>query len=232
MFNSLSQFYTSDMWRNFRAGLIAKRINPADGVLYDEITGQPLIKSYDIVAHHKIPLTMQNVNDFSISLNPENIILISQKTHNAEHKRFGYTTQRKVYYVYGAPGSGKTTFVKETKGNSDLVVDMDDIWQCVTGGRRYDKPNALKTPAFAVRDCLLDCIRTRAGNWERAFVIAGGAVKSIRTRQIESLGAEDIFINTDKETCLKRLAGDTTRTADQKKEWKQYINQWFDDYTE
>lgn len=231
-FNSLAEFYNSKEWRSFRAGLIHERVNPADGVLYCQHSGKPLINAYDIVAHHIKPLTMANVNDFSISLNPENILLVSQQAHNEIHSRFGYTAQRKVYYVYGAPCSGKTTFVNNIKGNSDLIVDMDNIWQCITNGERYDKPNALKTNAFALRDCLLDMVKTRAGKWERAFIITGGAVKSERERQIALYGAEPIYIGTDRETCLKRLYGDCERSESQKKEWEKYIDRWFNDYTE
>lgn len=229
MFNTLSQFYNSTEWRSFRQMLINERINKEDGILYDELNGQPLLKSYDIVLHHKTPLTLENVNDYSISLNPENIMIVSQRSHNEIHARFGYVAERKVYYVYGASCSGKTTFVESVKGNSDLVVDMDNIWQCITGGSRYEKPNALKTNAFMIRDCLLDQVKTRAGKWERAFVIEGGALKGERERKLTLLGAEAIFIDTDKETCLKRLANDNKRKN--KEQWAKYIEQWFNDYT-
>lgn len=230
MFTSLSQFYNSDEWRKFRLLLIAERTNKTDGILYCEHSGQPLINSYDIVLHHIQPLTLQNVNDYSISLNPANIMIVSQRSHNEIHKRFGYCTERKVYLVYGSPCSGKTTFVNEIKGNSDLIIDMDNIWQCITGGARYEKPNALKTNAFIVRDALYDSVKTRAGKWERAFIIAGMPIKSDRERLINVLGAEPIFIDTDKETCLQRLATDKTRTQAQRQEWEQYINKWFEDY--
>jgi shikimate kinase len=175
---------------------------------------------------------MANVNDYSISLNPENIQIVNQRSHNEIHARFGYCTQRKVYLVYGAPCSGKTSFVNRVKGNSDLVVDMDNIWQCITGGNRYDKPNALKTNAFMLRDTLYDSIKTRAGKWERAYVITGGAVKADRERLRDSLGAEAIFIEEDKETCLQRLASDNNRTIEQKRSWISYIEKWFTDYQE
>ena len=74
--------------------LIHQRTKP-DGVLYDELNGQPLIKAYDIIAHHKQQLTVQNVNDYSISLNPDNIMLVSMRSHNEIHKRFGYAQGRK-----------------------------------------------------------------------------------------------------------------------------------------
>lgn len=232
MFSSLSEFYNSKIWRDFRQRIIAERTNKDDGILYDEFNGQPLTNSYDIVLHHIQPLTMQNVNDYAISLNPANIQVVSHRSHNEIHKRFGFCTERKVYYIYGPPCSGKNTFVDKIKGNSDIVVDMDNIWQCITGGVRYDKPPALKTNAFILRDCLLDMIKTRAGKWERAFVIEGGAVKAERSRKIAALGAEAIYIDTDKETCLKRLANDKTRTEQHKQEWRKYIEQWFNDYTE
>ncbi len=230
MFNTLAEFYNSTEWRKFRQLLIAERTNKEDGILYDEHNGQPLINSYDIVLHHIKPLTLQNVNDFSISLNPANIQIVSHRSHNEIHKRFGFCTERKVYYVYGAPCSGKTTFVNNIKGNSDIVVDMDNIWQCITGGNRYEKPNALKTNAFMLRDCLLDMVKTRAGKWERAFVIEGGARIADRERRASILGAEMIFIDEDIKTCLKRLANDENRTEAQKQEWKKYIEQWFFDY--
>lgn len=227
MFTSLSQFYNSDEWRKLRATLIYERTNKADGVLYCEHSGKPLKNTYEIVAHHKIPLTMQNVNDLSISLNPENIMLVSHRAHNEIHKRFGFCAERKVYLVYGSPCSGKNTFVESIKGNSDLVVDMDNIWQCITGGERYFKPDALKTNAFMLRDCLLDMVKTRAGKWERAFIITGAPRKGDRERLINVLGAEPIFIDTDKETCLKRVATDDKRNIS---EWTRHIETWFNEY--
>lgn len=228
-FQSLPQFYQSIEWRSFRAAEIAARMD-AQGILRCEHCGKPILLSYDAIAHHKKPLTMQNVNDFSISLNPENISIVHAKCHNEIHSRFGYSTQRKVYLVYGSPCSGKTTFVETIKGNSDLVVDMDLIWQCITGREKYFKPNALKTNAFMVRDCLLDMVKTRAGKWQNAYVLTGGALKGERERQAALLGAEYIFIDTPREVCLERLASDPQRTEEQKREWIKYIDKWWEEY--
>lgn len=232
MFQSLAQFYNSDQWRKFRAGLIAERTNKNDGFLYCEHSGEKLLKPFDIVLHHKTPLTMQNVNDFNISLNPENIMIVSQRAHNEIHARFGYCAQRKVYLVYGAPCSGKTTFVNSVKGNSDLVIDIDNIWQCVTGGERYEKPDALKTNVFAVRDCLLDMVKTRAGKWEKAYIITGAPRASERSRYVDRYGAELIHIDTDKAECLKRLYGDCNRPKTLLKAWAGYIETYFADFQE
>lgn len=229
MFDKLSDFYVSDLWRNFRRNLIRERIDPSIGFVRDEVTGKIILNDYDIVAHHLQPLTPENVNDFSISLNPDNVQLVSHKTHNRLHKRFGYSNaQRKVYYVYGAPCSGKTSYVDSVKGNSDIVLDIDDIWTTLSHAKRYTKPEALKQNVFIVRNCIYDMIKTRAGKWERAYVIEGGANKAERERKIAELGAEPIFIDTPREICLERLSGDELRSGNA--EWRQYIVDWFNQF--
>ena len=230
MFLSLSQFYNSNEWRTLRAELIAERANPSDGVLYCQHSGKTLLNSYDIVAHHIKPLTLQNVNDYAISLNPENILLVSQRAHNEIHARFGYCAQRKVYIVHGAPCSGKTSFVNSIKGNSDLIVDIDNLWEAATG-KRYYKPAALKPNVFAMRDALLETVKTRAGNWERCFIIEGLPYKADRERRRDVYGAELIHIDTSKEMCLQRLQADESR-AEYAAEWQKYIAEYFQRYQE
>lgn len=227
-YTSLSQFYNSDAWKRLRLQLIAERTNPADGILYCQHSGKPMLQSYDIVAHHIKPLTLQNVNDYAISLNPENILLVSQRAHNEIHARFGYCTQRKVYIVHGAPCSGKSSFVDSIKGNSDLVVDIDNLWEAVTG-KRYYKPPALKANVFAMRDALLETVKTRAGNWERCFIIEGLPYRAERDRRRDIYGAELIYIDTDREMCLQRLQADESR-REYAQEWRKYIEDYFTRY--
>lgn len=225
MFKTLSEFYTSQEWRALRAQLIFERTG-ADGILRCEHSGQPLLHSYEIIAHHKTELTLQNVNDYSISLNPENIMLVSLNSHNEIHARFGYAQGKKVYYVYGAPCAGKNSFVNSHKGNSDLIVDIDAVWQALTG-KKYYKPDALKVCAFQAYKCIYDMARMRQGKWQRAFIITGGAHKGQRERDLQELAAEPIYIDTDKQTCLERLSNDKERDHEQ---WKKYIDDWFEKY--
>lgn len=231
-FNSLSQFYTSSVWRKFRGVVIADRISTKDGVLYDEYSGKPILKSYEIILHHKIELTMQNVNDPSISLNSENIMIVTPRSHNEIHNRFGgrmKTWQRKVYYIYGAPCSGKSSFVRENMQSGDLVLDIDCLWSALSGQPEYIKPNELKPIVFSARNAILDSIKTRAGNWQQAFVIEGGALVGDRMRRMDTLGAEGIFVDTPRDECIQRLASDESRTSVQA-QWIDYINAWFDSF--
>jgi 5-methylcytosine-specific restriction endonuclease McrA len=43
--------------------------------------------------HHKIRLTVENVNDSNISLSQDNLELLCKDCHNAEHKRFSKQQQ-------------------------------------------------------------------------------------------------------------------------------------------
>lgn len=220
-FKSLTDFYNSDEWRNFRAVVIAERLT-TEGLTIDEVTGKPIVKAYDIILHHLTELTEENVNDVNISLNPKNIQIVSHKTHNIIHNKLGYGC-RQVYIVYGAPLSGKTSYVKDSANEGDLIIDIDNIWQCVSGCDRYIKPNRLKSTVFKVRDTLLDVVKYRAGKWNNAYIIGGYPLQSERERLVKDLGARLIYIECPKEICLQRLEQDTERGE----EWRGYIEDWF-----
>lgn len=125
---TLNNFYKSNQWRDLVNLLKLERVNE-DGYVVCERCGKPILKPYDCIAHHKIELTNDNVNDVNISLNPDNIELIHFKCHNKDHKRFGYENQRKVYIVYGAPYAGKSEWVRSVASYEDLIVDINDIYQ-------------------------------------------------------------------------------------------------------
>lgn len=226
MFNGLNDFYSSREWAEFRRMLINERTKD-DGFIYDEVTGKPIMKSYDIILHHVIHLTEENVFDYNISLNPENIQIVSHKTHNYIHNKLGYS-RREVFLVYGAPLSGKTSWVNESKNEGDLIIDIDDIWQAVSGCDRYIKPNRLRAVVFRVRDTLMDAVRYRLGKWQNAYIVGGYPLSSERERLIKELGAREIFIRATKEECLARLETDEARSKIEG--YAEFITTWFDRY--
>jgi hypothetical protein len=222
----LKSFYDSAAWRNFRLQLINERHNKC------EKCNRYIPHSKDIIGHHKVELTPENVKDHSISLNPDLIEIICFECHNKEHKRFGFNMKKTkaVYLVYGPPLSGKTSFVKEHMSRGDLIVDIDKLYEAVTLLPCYDKPDALFRNVIGIHNQLIDNIKTRYGKWNNAWIIGGYADKYKRDRLANETGAEVIFMNLPKEECLKRLEQDTDR-RDWKAEWKQYIEKWFEEYT-
>lgn len=218
---SLDTFYKSNEWEGLVKQLKIERVN-ADGELICEHCGKPITRKYDCIGHHTIELTEENVNDYSVSLNPDLIELICFRCHNFEHQRFEGFLQS-VYLVYGSPCSGKSSWVRSVALADDLIIDLDSIWEAVCISDRYHKPKRLKANVFGIRDCLIDQIKTRTGMWHNAFVIGGYPLRSDRDRLCNLLRAEPIFIEATKEECLSRCKNS---------EWSEFVEDWFDSYTE
>lgn len=217
----LKTFYKSKQWEKLIEQLKIERIND-DGQLICEHCGKPIVKKYDCIGHHKIELTDDNVNDYEVSLNPNNIMLIHFRCHNIIHQRYeGF--KQKVYLVYGSPCSGKTTFVDSVATADDLIIDIDRIWECLSNNDRYHKPNRLKANVFGVRDCLIEQVKTRNGMWKNCYIVGTYPLRTDRERLCELLNAKPIFIEETKAVCISRAMND---------EWKKYIDEWFDNYVE
>ena len=226
MYNTLSEFYTSKEWLDFRAVLIEQRKHP-DGFVYDEITGKRIVKAYDIILHHKIELTLENVNDANITLNPENIQIVSFKTHNAIHNRFGRWT-RHIYLVYGCPLAGKKTYVQERAGIHDLIIDIDKIYSCISNNPPYIKSGRLYDNMRTVYDALLGDVKRKNGKWINAFIIGGFPFKGERERIATEYGAELVYIDCDEEEAQARLQA--AQDGRDKVEYSKHISTWFTRY--
>ena len=207
-----------------------ERVNDK-GDLICEHCGEPITRAYDAIGHHIIELNDRNVSDASISLNPENIMLVHHRCHNKIHQKLCTTDRRAVYLVYGAPCSGKSSFVRENMEQGDLIVDVDSIWQCISGCDRYIKPARLNACAFVLRDTLLEQVRYRTGKWLTAWVVGGYPLTAERERLCKSLGAREIFIDTTRDECLQRLTECAAVDGRDVEEWTRYISDWFDKYT-
>lgn len=218
---TLGNFYQSKPWVGLMSQLKLERQNDK-GELICEHCGKPITRKYDCIGHHVIELTEDNVNNFEISMNPENVMLVHFSCHNKIHQRFeGF--YRNVYLVYGAPCSGKSTWVSEVANEDDLILDIDKIWESICTSDRYHKPKRLKSNVFGIRDCILDQIKTRTGMWRNAYVIGGYPLRSDRDRLCDLLRARPIFINATEAECISRAKTE---------EWKDYIFEWFDSYVE
>ena len=217
---TLGNFYTSKLWCKFIEQLRIERVDESGNVICAHC-GRPITRKYDCIGHHVIELTDENVNDFSISLNPENVQLIHFSCHNKIHCRFDGFRQS-VYLVYGSPCAGKTTWVHANANDDDLILDIDALWEAVCLRGKYEKPGRLKRNVFGLRDCMIEQIKLRVGTWRNAYVIGGYPLASDRERLCTMLRARPVFIDETRETCLDRAHDDA---------WRGYIDEWFDAYT-
>lgn len=216
------KFYNSKEWRALRERLVV------EAKFRCAHCGEDYLKdSTQLVGHHIKELTPANVNDANVALNPANIEIICRRCHDKEHRRFEFGGGHNVYIVYGAPCSGKNSYVNQVAQFGDLIVDLDAIYQAISGCDYHYHPNNLKCNAFDVRDCLIEQIRLRKGNWHDAYIIGGYPRKLQRKQLAEKLGAELIFLETTREQAkLNALASRGT----QGQEWCAFVDRWFDSY--
>lgn len=219
MFITTGEFYRSREWEKCRETIIAERI-ARDGEIICEYCNKPIVHKYDCIAHHTTALSSSNVNDLSISLNPDNIQLVHHCCHNAIHKRFGFNPEKKVFIVWGSPCSGKTTFVNNAMGDDDLLIDIDRLYEAVSNTRS----NKVYNNVMALYRFMADMVKTRQGLWHSAWIVRTLPLVSERERLAKELDGELIFIEADKETCLARAA---QRAAG----YEQIVEDWWRRYS-
>lgn len=213
--DKLHAFYTGKPWRelSFTLKTAAHGKCQRCGTIVEDM-------KY-LIGHHKVELTEENVDDPSVSLNPVLIEIICLTCHNKEHRRFGHV--KRVFIVWGSPMSGKSTMVSDMIRYGDIVLDVDSLWQAVTMQPRYVKPDNVRFNIFALRDNLLDQIKTRHGQWCDAYVIGGYPDKYERERLAQTLGAELIFCEATRQECLNRLA-----QSGKPGQWEKYVDEWWE----
>lgn len=228
----LHKFYCSKAWKEFRNRIIQERSK--EGVKCEECK-EYIFNSEEIHIHHTpIELTEQNYTDVMISLNPDNVKLVCKKCHDKAHNRFcsGHKKkERGIYIVCGPPMAGKTTYVLQNMAAGDLVVDMDKLYAAVSLRELYDKPECLKYNVFAIKNTIINQIKTRYGNFKNAWIIGGYANKVERERLAYELGAEIVLLNLEKEECIRRLDNCMDYRQVHKREWKEYIEKWYENYS-
>lgn len=245
-YKSTYDFYRGEDWKQCKSQVLQARLK-ADGSIICEHCNQPILKGFNpnannnsgaIVFHHKIYLNNLNVNDASVSINPSNIQIVHWSCHNEIHQRFGYSgtnniPEKKVYLITGASCSGKTSWVKERLQENDIVVDIDDIWEMVSGQPRYIKPNSLKPVIFKIRDELKGLIQRGTGTWRNAFIIESLPSKQDREREADrykQFNVEIVTLDTTQEECLQRLHSNPS--GRDIKSYEKYIEEYYMRYKE
>jgi hypothetical protein len=219
---TLDAFYKSHEWQKLLAVLKLERVDD-DGNLICWHCGKPIVRKYDAIGHHTIFLTEENVNDASISLNPELIQFVHHRCHNIIHNKFGYK-RKEIFLVYGPPLSGKHEWVANQLTDGELVINIDDLWMAVSGLPRYQKPGRLNAVVFQQHRDLMDAVRTRLGKWNTAYIVGGYPLISERERICKDYGAREIFIDKSKEECMARAKELKLEDYDC------YIDEWFRRY--
>ena len=236
------RFYNSKKWKDIRNAYFQYRYGLCE---LCERPGQEV--------HHKIHLTATNMNDNNITSNWENLQLLCRTCHGEEHEK-AYNMRKSKYrkirntrqdtefdsegnlvenksvkIVWGAPASGKTTYVKENKGEYDIVIDLDAINAALSLMTGKDRTDDALPYAIDVRDCLYGLIAERKHYFEKCWVVVALPELKERLALAKKLNAELIHIDADKETCRQRAMEDNERRD--KQQQVRLIARYFDALT-
>lgn len=128
--------------------------------------------------------------------------------------------------VYGAPCSGKSTYVTDNITDKDIKFDFDEILAAISNSSLHDNREELIDYGTEIRGLLIEKAANDS-NIDTAYIITC----KITDKLLEQLGeieAEYILIEKSKEEIFEQLENDDTR--EDKEHWKALINEWFEWY--
>lgn len=206
MNDTLQSFYWSSSWKKVRALAIAENISKY-GYLKDEVTGEQIFKPYDAIVHHKVELDEMNFRDASISLNLDNLMIVSQRTHNSIHYKAG-SRMRQAWLVWGPPHAGKEEYVKTLVQKGDIWVSLESLYRSLgVGGIQ----TSLSQLIFPMWDECLQGIGRRSGHWRNAYVVGTYPSDQERERVLRVIRGREVFVDTPIDECLKRCETEQDR---------------------
>ena len=142
------------------------------------------------------------------------------------HSLIPETSNKKVFVVNGAPGSGKTTFVQKEKKENDLVVDMDLLSAALKGSfEPHPDYNPVMDASLAAREGIFKTIERREGNWERAYVITSSPNPERVASLAKRLHADVVEMTASKDECVRRILEDASRKEKQRD--VSLVEKWF-----
>jgi len=148
-----------------------------------------------------------------------------QKAHQGHDlKRIG----RSVTIVTGAPGSGKTTFVRNVITSDDLVVDLDRICEAITGQNTHQDHGNILSIAIGIRDYLYQAIEECAGTWKNAYIITSSPDRKVIDGLKKRFHATEYRVLASRDQCIDRIRNDVSRSG-REDVFVNLANQWYDE---
>lgn len=179
---------------------------------------------------HIIPLAKGGTDEF------KNLQGLCRDCH--ARKSAGESTQRgtafpeflrpfagELHIVFGPPGSGKSTHVREHAKPGDAVLDLDEIIAELSGNPIYVSNLELLGRGLAYRNArLLQLSTSRVPTW----LITSGVGKRERDWWQARLNPSAITVlDVDAQECIRRVRNDERRPEEVKARHYQQIRKWW-----
>jgi hypothetical protein len=135
-----------------------------------------------------------------------------------------------VHIVCGAPGSGKTTFVRKHAKPGDWIIDFDDIREAIGASRYSDNPRDIKG-ALSHRDQMLRALSLGTRGTE-AWLVVMAPTRAERDAWCTALGKDKASIHvipTGTYECKRRIEMDNTREGHRARLFVE-VDRWFAKY--
>ena len=135
---------------------------------------------------------------------------------------------KRIVMVCGPPGAGKSSYVQQRAKWGDLILDMDALYQALSGLAWYTKPEGLLPYVLAAEAGVIDVL-TDYDNDVRAWIITGGADRRKRQALVNRLGATLVMLATPPGECIRRIQNDERR-KDKAHLWESIVAAWWSAY--
>ena len=223
-------FYHSSAWKK-------SRLSYLESVHYIcERCGAPAK-----VVHHRHYLNEDNLSDPLITLDHSNLEALCQDCHNREHhlnRKVGagiafdadgnLVKEPDVFIVNGAPGSGKSSYVREHMKAGDIAFDLDLICSALAESDRIHADHrAVLAVALDMREAFYTAIEHRRGRWQKAWIVTSTSKGSDVDELARRLQADVVTIDATLDECIEHIMRDETRTG--KAFHVKLARQWFED---
>ena len=127
-----------------------------------------------------------------------------------------------VKIVYGAPCSGKSTYVKKKAGNNDLIYDYDEVLKASSNRKLHlTAKHGVHKIISALRYEYIKLAKLY--NVETLWIICL-FVEPLK-RRLKHENVQLIKMDATEEECIKRLEADDRRTD--KENWKELIKSYY-----
>ena len=137
----------------------------------------------------------------------------------------------KIEVVYGAPCSGKSTYVQDRLTDNDITYDYDRLIRAMTNRKeQLADTSVAHSLAIQMRYTIISWLQKNRDTVATAYIITRYPTDELKEKLTIFDDVEYVPMQTSLKECLARLEGDDMRPD--KDAWEEIIQTWYDQHGE